>query len=513
MNNILSTGVARSALVPGPVLRVPRVLSIAGTDPTGGAGIQADLKSIAAHGGYGMAVVTALVAQNTQGVRSVHLPPVSFLVEQLDAVSDDVEIDAVKIGMLADAGIVAAVGDWLRRVRPPIVVIDPVMVATSGDRLLDREAERALRELVRLSDLVTPNIPELAVLADEPVAADWAGVLEQAHRVSERYGVTVLAKGGHLAGESVPDALVDAAGRLAGERTRVEFTGARIATANTHGTGCSLSSALATLHPVLGGWEPALERAKAWLTESIASGESLAVGEGNGPISHFADLWERAGIAQASADDLAEQWWADIHDIRGQIDQLDFVRALGDGTLDREAFLWYLAQDALYLRDYSRALAEASRLAPTQAEQAFWADSARGAIVAELQLHESFLSADGGVVEALPSPVTTAYLNHLFAAVARSDYNVLVAALLPCFWLYHDVGTRLHTMSSAEHPYAPWLDAYADAVFADNTRRAVQIVFDAAAAATRDNRAAMKEAFRLAAEHELAFFAAPLLRP
>ena len=178
---------------------IPRVLSIAGTDPTGGAGIQADLKSIAANGGYGMAVVTALVAQNTVGVRSVHVPPVSFLRDQLDAVSDDVGIDAVKIGMLATAEVTIAVDRWLARVRPPVVVLDPVMVATSGDRLLDAEAEQALGDLVRRADLVTPNVPELAILAGEPVATSWEEVLEQAERVSARHGVLVVAQ--HVDGQ------------------------------------------------------------------------------------------------------------------------------------------------------------------------------------------------------------------------------------------------------------------------------------------------------------------------
>jgi hydroxymethylpyrimidine kinase/phosphomethylpyrimidine kinase len=215
------------------------VLSIAGTDPTGGAGIQADLKAIAANGGYGMAVVTALVAQNTQGVRAVHLPPVEFLNQQLDAVSDDVQIDAVKIGMLATAEVIDAVRTWLERVRPPVVVLDPVMVATSGDRLLDKTAEAALLSLAALAQVVTPNVPELAILAGEPEARDWGTVLEQARRVAERHGTAVLAKGGHLAGDRVPDALVDASGVR-------ELPGVRIATANTHGTGCSLSAALAT---------------------------------------------------------------------------------------------------------------------------------------------------------------------------------------------------------------------------------------------------------------------------
>ncbi|MEV7229058.1 bifunctional hydroxymethylpyrimidine kinase/phosphomethylpyrimidine kinase [Polymorphospora sp. NPDC051019] len=271
--------------------QTPRVLSIAGTDPTGGAGIQADLKSIAANGGYGMAVVTALVAQNTMGVRSVHIPPVEFLTEQLDSVSDDVEIDAVKIGMLANSTIIEAVADWLRRQRPPVVVLDPVMVATSGDRLLDERAVDAILDLVRHADLVTPNIPELAVLADEPTVSRWNDVLEQAHRVSATYGVTVLAKGGHLADGSASDALVDAGGRLSGGRDLFEFPGERIETTNTHGTGCSLSSALATLRPQAPGWEHAVDRAKRWLTESITHGAALRVGHGNGPISHFAGLW------------------------------------------------------------------------------------------------------------------------------------------------------------------------------------------------------------------------------
>ena len=272
--------------------RIPRVLSIAGTDPTGGAGIQADLKSIAANGGYGMAVVTALVAQNTNGVRSVHLPPASFLLEQLDAVSDDVEIDAVKIGMLATAEVIHAVSGWLDRVSPPVVVLDPVMIATSGDRLLDGDAEQALRDLASRVHLVTPNIPELAILANEPVATDWQAVLEQASRVSARYGVVVLAKGGHLEGDSVPDALVDAAGDTV---TITEFPGVRIDTTNTHGTGCSLSSALATWFARSGQWAESVAESKRWLTESIRHGAALEVGTGHGPISHFAGLWERGG--------------------------------------------------------------------------------------------------------------------------------------------------------------------------------------------------------------------------
>lgn len=485
------------------------MLSIAGTDPTGGAGIQADLKSIAANGGYGMAVVTALVAQNTHGVRSVHLPPVSFLVEQLDAVSDDVEIDAVKIGMLATVDVIHTVRDWLDRVRPSVVVLDPVMVATSGDRLLDERAEQALQELFARADLLTPNISELAILAAEPIAADWESVVAQAERVSARYRVRVLAKGGHLAGEKLPDALVDA---RADTVEIVEFPGVRIDTMNTHGTGCSLSSAVATRYARSGDWSDAVAASKRWLTESIHHGAELEVGSGHGPISHFAGLWERGGVTtHPTPAEIGAEWWEHIGELRRGIDELPFVTALGDGTLDQNAFVWYLAQDALYLRGYSRVLADASRLAPTSDEQAFWARSAQNTITAELRIHQSWVSADA-LEDLQRSETTTAYLNHLRTCAAGEDYAVLIAAALPCFWLYQHVGTRLHTFSHPQHPYRLWLDTYADAAFERSTRRAVEIVTCIAAAVSETKRAEMREAFRASAAHEYAFFAAPLAR-
>ena len=487
-------------------VRIPRVLSIAGSDPSGGAGIQADLKSIAANGGYGMAAITALTAQNTLGVRGVHVPPADFLREQLDALSDDIAIDAVKIGMLGTVEVVDVVRAWLERVQPPVVVLDPVMVATSGDRLLDAEAEQALRDLVRVCDLVTPNIPELAIIAAEPAAETWPEVLEQARRVSASYGVRVVAKGGHLSGVEAPDALVDA--RSGNAAVVTEFGGIRIETSNTHGTGCSLSSALATRIAAGGDWAAAVGESKRWLSESIHAGASLQVGGGRGPISHFAGAWHRGGVETApTAAEVREQWWAEIASVRARIDGGDFVRALGDGSLDRGDFVWYLAQDALYLRDYARALAEAARLAPTAAEQAFWASSAEGCIVTELQLHESW-SEDGELFAAAPSATTTAYLNHLLATAARGDYAVLAAALLPCFWVYHDVGSRLHPLAHAAHPYADWLTTYADEAFADATQQAITIVTALAAGATPQVRAAMLTAFVASTEHEREFFAA-----
>lgn len=276
---------------------VPRVLSIAGTDPSGGAGAMADIKSISAQGGYALSVITALVAQNTQGVRSVHEPPVGFLREQLDAVRDDVELDAIKIGMLGDADIAETVHGWLTEPaaadRPPLV-LDPVMVATSGDRLLDPRAEGALRELLPVADLITPNIPELAVLAGVEPAEGIDAAIAQARAVSERAGVMVLVKGGHLHGDRLPNALVDVNGVL-GDDTEWRYITERVDTVNTHGTGCSISSAIATLYARTGDWRQAVRAASDWLTDALRFADDLHVGRGHGPINHFHDLWAAAG--------------------------------------------------------------------------------------------------------------------------------------------------------------------------------------------------------------------------
>ncbi|UKF29198.1 bifunctional hydroxymethylpyrimidine kinase/phosphomethylpyrimidine kinase [Clavibacter nebraskensis] len=493
-----------------PALRpVPRVLSIAGTDPTGGAGIQADLKSIAANGGYGMAVVTALVAQNTRGVREIHVPPVAFLRAQLDAVSDDVVIDAVKIGMLGSAAVVDEVADWLRAVRPPVVVLDPVMVAQSGDALLDADATEALRRLLPLADVVTPNLPELAALLGEREADGWEAALAQGRALAARHGVRVIVKGGHLRVDDCPDALVTPAAAGADPTTHV-VDGPRIATTSTHGTGCSLSSALATLHPRRGDWLAALTEAKAWLTGSLAHAEDLEVGSGAGPLDHLRALWDAAGT---HAGPISVEMWAGSADLRREIDDLPFVRRLGDGTLPEAWFSHYLAQDAIYLRAYSRVLARASQLAPTPDAQVVWARGAADAIAAESALHEEWLSRHPA--PAIAGPVTRAYVDHLLAHAATSDYAVLVAALLPCFTIYADVGTRLRAARSAAaatgdaHPYAAWLATYADPAFAAATRRACALVDEAAVIAGPSRRAAMLEASRLSSAYERDFFRAP----
>ncbi len=263
---------------------IVRALTIAGSDPSGGAGIQGDLKTFSALGAYGMTVITALTAQNTRGVQGVHPVPPEHVAAQLASVLDDVAVDAVKIGMLGDAATVAVVADVLRRRRPPVVVLDPVMVATSGDRLLSPDAVAVLRtELLPLVDLVTPNLPEAADLLGRPEATDEAGMAEQA-RALAALGPRVLLKGGHLAGEESVDLLV-----LDGVTHRL--TAPRVHTRNTHGTGCALSAAIAALVPQRTGWLEAVGGAKAWLTQALRRADELEVGGGHGPPHHFHLQW------------------------------------------------------------------------------------------------------------------------------------------------------------------------------------------------------------------------------
>lgn len=273
----------------GAAAPIANVLSIAGSDPSGGAGIQADLKAFSALGVYGMAALTALTAQNTRGVTGVHAVPVEFVRQQIDTVFDDVAVAAVKVGMVGSADAVAAVSDCLSLYRPAVLVVDPVMISKSGHRLIEEDAVDCLRgRLLPQATLITPNLPEAAVLLDDPApAADTAAMEQVGRRLQALTGAAVLLKGGHLEGDQSPDLLI------AGERLQW-FAAQRVPTRSTHGTGCTLASACAAL--LARGLElaDAIERAKAYLTAAVAAADRLSVGTGNGPVHHFHACWDGA---------------------------------------------------------------------------------------------------------------------------------------------------------------------------------------------------------------------------
>jgi hydroxymethylpyrimidine/phosphomethylpyrimidine kinase len=262
-------------------MTVPVALTIAGSDSSAGAGIQADLKTFAAFGVYGASAITALTAQNTRGVFGIHPVPSGFVTAQIDAVFDDLDVRAVKIGMVAELSIIEAVASALSRWKPVHIVLDPVMVASSGDRLLSEEAIESLRrDLFPRASLITPNLPEAAVLLNESVAPDEAAIRSQGRRLLALGARAVLIKGGHAQGAESIDYLF-AGGSV------TALPAPRIATNNTHGTGCSLSSAIAAGLAKGEPLEQAVRGAKTWISAAIAAADRLGVGHGHGPIHHF----------------------------------------------------------------------------------------------------------------------------------------------------------------------------------------------------------------------------------
>jgi hydroxymethylpyrimidine/phosphomethylpyrimidine kinase len=263
----------------------PIAVTLAGSDSGGGAGIQADLKTFSALGVYGASVITALTAQNTKGVTAIHDVPAEFVAAQMDAVFSDLDVSAVKIGMVSQRGVIETVAAGLARWQQSQVVLDPVMIATSGDKLLAPDAVEVLkRVLMPRALVVTPNLPEAAALLDAPIADTETAMRAQGERLLALGARAVLIKGGHGGGVESVDLLIEptAFTRLAADR---------IATANTHGTGCTLSSAIAAGLAKGLSLAEAVRAAKTYVTDALAAANRIKIGSGHGPVHHFHAWW------------------------------------------------------------------------------------------------------------------------------------------------------------------------------------------------------------------------------
>lgn len=262
--------------------RIPTALSIAGSDPSGGAGIQADMKTMSALRTYAMSVPTALTSQSTQGVSGVFPVPLEVIRSQLEVLFDDITPDATKIGMLGSGGVIRMVRGFLEKLEN--VILDPVMVSTSGTALLDEEGVASLRELAPLVDLITPNLAEAAVLLGSEVARSPRQSEEQALALRQQGWQRVLLKGGHF-DDQPTDVYADKDGIIL-------LSAQRIHTRNTHGTGCTLSSAIAALRAHQHRWHDAVAMAKAYLNGALQGADKLKVGSGTGPLHHFHAMWD-----------------------------------------------------------------------------------------------------------------------------------------------------------------------------------------------------------------------------
>lgn len=279
---------------------IPNVLTIAGSDSGGGAGIQADLKTFSALGVYGASVITAITAQNTREVRAIHDIPVSMINEQLNAVFDDIRIASVKIGMLSRPAVIEVVAKALERHQAVNVVLDPVMVAKSGDKLLDDDAITVLRDyLMPMATVITPNLPEAAEILDQPEITDEGSMTDVCRRLINLGASWVVLKGGHLHGTNSPDLLMNS-------RQQWRFDAKRVKTENTHGTGCTLSSAIASL--LARGYDvpESVRGAKDFIQRALSTADLLDVGIGHGPVHHFGELWQADSMDKV-VDDNPQQ--------------------------------------------------------------------------------------------------------------------------------------------------------------------------------------------------------------
>jgi hydroxymethylpyrimidine/phosphomethylpyrimidine kinase len=265
-------------------INLPSVVTIAGTDPSGGAGIQADIKSISATGSYAASIITVLVAQNTQGVQAIQEIPLRFLQQQIDAVFSDLHIAAVKLGMLYKEDIIDTVAENIKKYAPPFTVLDPVMTAQSGDVLLKKNAVNALIQLFPLATLITPNIPEAEILLGEKIR-DHRQMEAAAKHLAQTHQVSVLLKGGHLHSSDSPDIFYDKE-----KEKSLCFASPRIDSPHTHGTGCTLSSAIASYLAQGHALAEAIHQAKNYLYQAISAGKTLTIGKGKGPVNHFYHL-------------------------------------------------------------------------------------------------------------------------------------------------------------------------------------------------------------------------------
>ncbi|MBQ2906608.1 MAG: bifunctional hydroxymethylpyrimidine kinase/phosphomethylpyrimidine kinase [Bacteroidales bacterium] len=266
----------------------PKVLSVAGSDSSGGAGIQADIKTFSALGVYGATAITAITAQNTQGVNSQFALEPQMVYDQIAAVMDDIEPSVVKIGMLSNTAIVEAVAKALYDYKPSFIVLDPVIVSSTGHRLLSIEAQETIKEkLIPIADLLTPNIPEMKVLTDSSLSS-LEEKKEAAQQLFNLGAKAILLKGGHEEGEMKTDVLfVSQQSTDNGQQTLSMFTSKTVVTKNTHGTGCTLSSAIAAFIARGLSLADAISEAKNYVTEAIRAGADVNIGNGIGPVNHF----------------------------------------------------------------------------------------------------------------------------------------------------------------------------------------------------------------------------------
>ncbi|KAG5949800.1 hypothetical protein E4U53_005753 [Claviceps sorghi] len=456
-----------------------RVLVVAGSDSSGGAGLEADQKVLAAHGCYAMTATTALTAQNTTGVKAIHVVPAGFVGEQIETCFEDMCVDVVKTGMLADAATIDVIAKQIVKHSVSLLVVDPVMVSTSGAQLLPRQAVKELsRHLLPLTTVLTPNIPEAKLILsengiapsvyDDPQSvADLENMGRQIQALGPKW---VLVKGGHLPFRSdmtvarVDDdkhVVVDVLVGPDEQTLRVESPYQM--SSSTHGTGCSLASAISAAIAQGADVPSAVRSACRYIEAAIRTAPRL--GRGNGPLNHFHSIQALPFSPGYFVEYLLGR--PDVKDVWRRFVHHPFVMAIGDGSLPLESFKRYLVQDYLYLVHFSRANALAAYKS-NHVEEITKSNAIVGHIMREMQLHirycQSFGISEAEMRSAEEEQACTAYTRYILDVGQSQDWLALQMALAPCLLGYGAVAKMLYAHESTRrdegNTYWPWIQNY-----------------------------------------------------
>lgn len=475
-------------------------LTIAGSDSSGGAGIQADIKTMTMNGVYAMSAVTALTAQNTTGVTGILESSPEFLRQQLDAVFTDIFPDSVKIGMVSSSGLIKTIAERLKFYGAKNIVVDPVMVSTSGSRLIDENAvETLVNELLPIALVTTPNIPEAEILSGIKIN-NHDDMLNAAKIINSKYHCAVLLKGGHDVNDA-NDLL------FSGEDNFKWFYGKRINTQNTHGTGCTLSSAIASNLAKGFSLEDSVGRAKEYISGALAA--MLDLGKGSGPMKHAFNLTGKFSESQT----LVERLKSSVSDVWPEYNNHPFVKGMENGTLDKNKFKRYIIQDYLYLNEYSKVFAIGAAKAESLETMKLFASVISAIANVEMDIHKGYMGKLGvseeDIADAKRELENLSYTSYMLRVAYEEGEAEILAAILSCALSYEDIAKTMlknNPDATENNFYGHWIECYSGEEYCGLNKIFVEALENAVKDYSEEKLNHIAEIFRACSLYEMEFW-------
>ncbi len=444
------------------------VLTIAGSDPSGGAGIQADLKTFSSLGCYGMSVVTALTAQNTLGVQAIHSLPSSFIRDQLRSIFDDIDVTAIKIGMLERSEIISEVASCLKTYKKAqqALVVDPVMFAKSGHQLIKDDAIDMLKkEILPLATILTPNIPEACRLLEISNIENKQEMEKIAFAILDLGPKAVILKGGALKNK-----ILDLIGKdcfvRKGDDKSYWLESRYIDTNNLHGTGCAFSAAITSYLAHENDILSATRKAKDYISRAIEEGSKYKIGKGKGTVSHFHSVWPMSNFTQRA--------FLKISPLYERIKQHPFLQELAIGSLPREKFAFYIQQDYLFLLDRSKTFSILAAKAPSRELANYLTELSRATREGAENIWIKYNLSLPAEEDLQKTPACKFYTEHMLKTASEQPFNEGLVFLLPCALLYQKIGEALNANSSCSNSYKLWIETYSS----QKRRKRVEVFID-----------------------------------